>query len=292
MKNMASGTAEGTAYMRYFESARPVGQRICNDYLAYHLMAWWAKAAAWLCKPFPLSFMDWAFEKKGRGVSGFMAVRTRLFDDFVLGRVAAGAQQYVILGAGLDSRAYRFQEHLQGVKVLEVDHPLSQGVKKERVKKYLGRLPEHVRYVSIDFTREGLLEGLARGGYDPSLPTVFTMEGVTMYLPEAAVRETLSLISGNSGSGSSIMMDYVYQAALDGRIKNRVISHMNSLKLIFNEPIVFGIEYCQAEEFLLSLGFDRAEDYPPPKLHDLYLRPLTPQRPISDVYAIAAGYKD
>jgi len=292
VKNMASGTAEGVAYMRYYESLRPAGQRICDDYLAYHLMAWWAKAAAWLTRPFPRGFMDWAFEKKGRGTSGFMAVRTRLFDDFVVEGIAAGARQYVILGAGLDSRAYRFERQLQGIPVIEVDHPLSQNVKKERVKKYFGRLPQHVRYVGIDFSREGLLEGLARGGYDPRLPTVFTIEGVTMYLPEAAVRETLSLLSHHCGAGSRLMLDYVYQAALDGRIKSRIISHMNSLKFIFNEPILFGIDYHQAEPFLLSLGFDRAEDFPPDKLHRLYLQPVTPQRPISDVYALVAGYKD
>ncbi len=292
MKNMASGTAEGVAYMRYFESARPMEQRICNDYMAYELMAWWAKAAVWLTKPFPLSFMDRAFERKGRGITGFMAVRTRLFDDYVLNGVAAGALQYVILGAGLDSRAYRYQDRLQGIPVFEVDHPLSQKVKKERVERYLGRKPDYVRYVPVDFTQESLLDCLTTAGYDADLPTVFTMEGVTMYLPEAAVRDTLTLISGNSGPGSSIMMDYVFQAALDGRIKSRVISHMNSLKFIFNEPILFGIEYGQAEPFLQSLGYNRAEDYPPEKLHALYLQPITPQRPISDVYAITAGYKD
>lgn len=291
MKNRASGTAEGVAYMRYFEASRPVEQRISNDYLAYPLTAWWIKAAAWLCRPLPLSFMDWAFEKKGRGVYGFLAVRTRLFDDYVLDRVAAGAKQYVILGAGLDSRAYRFHESLKGISVFEVDHPLSQEVKKERVEKYFGSLPDYVRYVPIDFNKEDLLDCLTLAGYDPNLPTVFTMEGVTMYLPEAAVRATLSLISRKSGPGSSIMIDYVYQGALDGRIKSRVISHMNSLKFIFNEPIVFGIERGQAEQFLLSVGYTRAEDYPPERLYELYLRPITPQRPISDVYGIAAGYK-
>jgi len=292
MKNMASGTAEGIAYMRYFESARPIEQRICNDYMAYRLMAWWVRAAVWLTKPFPLRFMDWAFEKKGRGMSGYIAMRARLFDDYVLDRIAAGVRQYVILGAGLDSRPYRFHDRLQGIPVFEVDHPLSQQVKKERVARYFGRLPDYVRYVPVDFTRESLFDCLTRAGYAADLPTVFTMEGVTMYLPEAAVRETLSLISGNSGPGSSLMMDYVYQAALDGRIKNRVIRHMNTLKFIFNEPILFGIDFGQAEQFLLSLGYDRAQDYPPQRLHDLYLRPITPQRPISDAYAIVAAYKD
>lgn len=116
----------------------------------------------------------------------------------------------LILGAGLDSRAYRFHDRLPGVPVFEVDHPLSQKVKKERGERYLGRRPDHVRYVPVDFTRESLFDCLTTAGYDTDLPTVFTMEGVTMYLPEAAVRETLSLISGNSGPGSSLMMDYVY----------------------------------------------------------------------------------
>lgn len=291
MKNLASGTAEGTAYMRYYESLRPVEQRICNDYLAYDFMAWWVKMAALLCKPFPLAFMDWAFEKKGRGVSGYLAVRTRLFDDYLLERIEAGAEQYVILGAGLDSRAYRFADQLSGVKIFEVDHPLSQAVKKQRVTRHLGSLPDQVSYVSVDFNRDDLLTCLKNVGYDPQASTVFTLEGVVMYLDETAVRKTLTLILDNSGSGSSVMFDYVYAAALDGRIINPVISHMNSLKKIFNEPILFGIEQGEAENFVRGIGFDRAQDYTPQRLYELYLKPLVPKRPISDVYAIAVGYK-
>lgn len=291
MKNHTSGTAEGTAYMRYFESQRPSGQRICNDNLAYHFMAWWVKLAALICRPFPLAFMDWAFEKKGKGVSGFLAVRTRLFDDYVLKRTREGIRQYVILGAGLDSRAYRFADQLSGIRIFEVDHPLSQAVKKQRTAKYFGRLSGQVHYVPVDFTKDDMLTCLINAGYDPNLPTVFTLEGVVMYLDEVSVRKTLSVIQEHSGAGSSVMFDYVYAAALDGRLKSRVISHMNSLQYIFNEPVLFGIEQGEVESFLRSIGFDRTEDYSPRRLYELYLKPLVPERAISDVYAVAAGYK-
>ncbi|OPX86793.1 MAG: hypothetical protein A4E53_02825 [Pelotomaculum sp. PtaB.Bin104] len=67
---------------------------------------------------------------------------------------------------------------------------------------------------------------------------------------------------------------------------------MNSLKYIFNEPVLFGIEKGEAENFLRSLGFDRAEDYPSWRLHEFYIKPMVPERPISDVFAIATAYKD
>lgn len=291
MKNLASGTAEGTAYMRYYESLRPIQQRICNDYLAYHLTAWWVKLVARMCDPLPSSFMDWAFEKKGRGVSGFLAVRTRVFDDFVLEKASAGMKQYVILGAGLDSRPYRFAQQLNDIEIFEVDHPLSQEVKKQRLIRYFGELPGNVNYVPVDFTIDNLAVCLGKSGFAPCLPTMFTLEGVSMYLPEEALRETLSLIQINSGPASCVILDYIYAAALDGRLQNKITRHMNSLKFIFNEPVLFGIEYGQAESFLCSLGFDRVEDFPPQKLYDLYLKSVVPNRPISDVYAVATAAK-
>ncbi|MDO9534100.1 MAG: class I SAM-dependent methyltransferase [Bacillota bacterium] len=291
MKNRASGTAEGVAYMRYYESQRPETQRICNDYLAYNLSAWWIKLAAKICNPFPRAFLDWAMEKKGKGVSGFLAVRTRLFDDYVLERLKNGVEQYVILGAGLDSRAYRFADSISDVKVFEIDHPSSQTIKKERVVKCFGKLLAYVRYVPVDFRNDNLLTCLKNAGYNPAAKTVFTFEGVSMYLDEGAVKETLTFILGNSGQGSSVMFDYIYAEALDGRLKSKVISHMNSLKFIFNEPILFGIEIGMAESFIQSIGFGKVEDFSPQRLYDIYLKPCVPNRAISDVYAVAAAYK-
>jgi methyltransferase (TIGR00027 family) len=291
MKNEKSGTAEGVAFMRYYESQKPENERICNDYMAYNLSAWWVKASAIICSIFTTSFMDRALEKKDEGFYGFIAVRTWLFDDNVLERIKNGARQYVILGAGLDSRAYRFAEKLADVKVFEVDHPPSQATKKKRVEKYLGTMPVHVRYVPIDFTKGRLLQLLKDAGYDPSLKTVFTFEGVTMYLDASSVKETLLFVLNNSGPGSSIMLDYIYKEVLDGKMKSKVISRMNKLKSLLNEPVIFGIGINEAERFIRGVGFDKVVEYSPRRLHEIYMKPTMTGRTISDNFAIALAYK-
>jgi len=291
MKNIASGTAEGTAYLRFFESSRPIDQRLCDDYLAYHFMAWWLKIASTAYLPIPAVIVDWSLEMRGSGVSAFIAVRTRLFDEFVCERIREGAKQFVILGAGLDSRAYRLSGCLKGIATFEVDHPMSQTVKKERVREHFGMLPEHVSYVSADLIHEDLLPALSKAGYDPSLPTVFTLEGLIMYLNETANRHCLHSICQESGPGSSVIFDYIYASALDSRRYEEVRHFLHYWQFMFNEPMLFGIEKGGVEDYLLSIGFDRAGDFPPQKLYEQYIKPVAPRRSISELYAIAAGFK-
>jgi len=291
VKYIASGTAEGTAYLRFFESSRPIAQRLCDDYLAYHFMAWWLKIASTAYLPIPAVFVDWSLEMRGAGVSAFIAVRTSLFDEFVRERISEGAKQFVILGAGLDSRAYRLSGILQGVVTFEVDHPLSQTVKKERVREYFGALPEHVVYVPADLTHEDLVPALLKAGYDPLLPTVFTLEGLIMYLDQTANRHALQSILENSGPGSSVIFDYIYASALDSKRYEEVRHFLHYWQFMFNEPLLFGIEKGGAEDYLLSIGFDRAVDFSPQKLYEQYIEPVAPKRSISELYAIAAGFK-
>lgn len=130
MRYLPSGTAEGLAYLRYRETLRPPEEMICNDYLAYHFASWWTRMAAIMIQPLPNSLVEWSLELQGRGVVGFIAARTRMFDDYVEQQIADGIQQFVILGAGLDSRAYRFAKQLRGKKTFEVDHPITQIEKK------------------------------------------------------------------------------------------------------------------------------------------------------------------
>ena len=86
---------------------------------------------------------------------GAIVARERYIDDYLQSCIDDGLEQLVILGAGYDSRAYRF-EKLKRVKVFEVDHPATQRVKVARLKEALGELPENVVFVPIDFTKETL----------------------------------------------------------------------------------------------------------------------------------------
>ena len=143
-----------------------------------------------------------------------MTVRTRFIDEALERAIAGGATQVVILGAGFDSHAYRCQELLAHVRVFEVDRPATQALKKQRVNDVLGGPPANLTYVAIDFQHEDLPDVLTRHGYDPAQRTFFILEGVTMYLPEEAVRGTLRFVAAHP-PGSGIVFDFVYRAMID-----------------------------------------------------------------------------
>ena len=135
-----------------------------------------------------------------------MALRTSTIDAGVRAAVSRGNKQIVILGAGLDGRAWRMPE-LEGLRVFEVDHPATQGFKRLRV----GALPApiaNVVFVPIDFEHDSLDAALARAGHDDAQPTCWLSEGVVMYLSPEVVRSTLASIAGRSAKGSTLIVNY------------------------------------------------------------------------------------
>jgi methyltransferase (TIGR00027 family) len=98
------------------------------------------------------------------GLSNFMLVRTRFIDDRLHAAIRNGATQLVILGAGFDTRAYRFADLLQNVKAFEVDHHATQETKKRRLSQALGTLPANVCFVETDFRRDALADVLRAAG--------------------------------------------------------------------------------------------------------------------------------
>lgn len=132
-----------------------------------------------------------------------MLVRTVVIDDAVR---EAKHSQLVILGAGLDGRAWRMPE-LADVTVFEVDHPDTQRVKKERLAP-LAPTSKDVRFMAVDFMRDSLDAELARAGHDPARPTTWIWEGVVMYLTPADVEATLRVIAARSAKGSRLAANY------------------------------------------------------------------------------------
>jgi methyltransferase (TIGR00027 family) len=140
------------------------------------------------------------------GLLDHIEMRTRAIDTAVREGVAAGATQLVLLGAGLDARAWRMPE-LAGVRVFEVDHPSTQAYKRARIG---ARVPDarEVRFVSVDFARDSLEDELLRAGHDPDETSFWIWEGVTPYLPLEATRATLSAIAARSAPGSRLAVTY------------------------------------------------------------------------------------
>src|SRR5262249_10394666 len=119
------------------------------------------------------------------------ALRNRLAEDELADAVKGGVAQYVILGAGLDSFAYRRPDLMQSLTVYEVDHPASQAWKRERVAALGIEVPSTLHYVPIDFEDATLIEGLASAGLDRRAPVFFSWLGVTQYLTREAGLRTL-----------------------------------------------------------------------------------------------------
>jgi methyltransferase (TIGR00027 family) len=141
--------------------------------------------------------------------TSMMVARTVEIDDAVR---AASAPQLVILGAGLDGRAFRMPE-LRDTVVFEVDHPDSQRDKRARLGG-LTALARDVRFVPVDFTRDNLDTALAAAGHDPTQPTNWIWEGVVMYLTREDVEATLSIVAQRSARGSRLIIAYVSPALL------------------------------------------------------------------------------
>jgi methyltransferase (TIGR00027 family) len=135
--------------------------------------------------------------------SQLMAIRTRAIDEVV--RTAA-APQVVILGAGLDGRAWRMPELAQAV-VFEVDHPDSQRQKRARAGA-LSLAARQVRFLAVDFARDSLDGALAQAGHDPGQRTLWLWEGVVMYLDRTDIESTLRVIEGRSARGSLLSVLY------------------------------------------------------------------------------------
>lgn len=135
------------------------------------------------------------------GAGAWIAARTPFFDGAVLRSIAAGVRQVVVLGAGYDGRALRFRT--PGVHFFEVDHPATQADKRHRLAT-LGIDAADVAFVSADFTEPGLGDRLAAAGHESSSSSLFVLEGVLRYLPEAAYRALLASVAGLAGAGSEL----------------------------------------------------------------------------------------
>jgi methyltransferase (TIGR00027 family) len=199
------------------------------------------------------------------GLVRAMIIRTRFIDEALRRAIAAGATQVLILGAGLDSHAYRCRELLNGARVFELDRPTTLEYKRRRVNEALGGAPENLSYVPLDL-EEPIPTTLARHGYDLSRRTFILMEGVSMYLPEAALQATLRFVASHV-PGSSLVFDFATRAMVEGiqRIDLASIpavaraSTERFLDLIHDERWLFGIPLNEERSYLSSLGLELGE---------------------------------
>jgi methyltransferase (TIGR00027 family) len=265
----SSKTAAQMALSRAIETRRAATQQICSDPFAERFLDGFYRL---LLVAAPLrAGVERIIERLFPGHHNYVLVRTRYFDELLSAQLTSGVEQLVILGAGYDSRAYRFAERLNEVVVFEVDHPATSRAKQARVARALGAAPSHVRFVPVDFNQDRLRDKLAESGFRADRRTLFLWEGTTPYVSAAGVDETLRFIA-ESAKGSVVLFDYILESVLAGTCSFRGARNERDKMSATPEPFVFGIPAEQIEAFLTARGFRDVVDVGADQLSERFMR--------------------
>lgn len=198
----------------------------------------------------------------------FIAVRSRFAEDSLAAAVAQGVSQLVVLGAGLDTYAYRspFESRL---RIFEVDHPATQAWKRGRLAEAGIPIPDWLTFAPIDFEQKTLADGLDAAGFDPAQASFFTWLGVVPYLTESAIFGTLGFVAGLAGA-AQVVFDYSNPPesfALEQRARHDVraarVSELGEAWVSFFEPAALHAR-------LAGLGFTEIEDLGPSQIAARY----------------------
>jgi methyltransferase (TIGR00027 family) len=256
----SSRTALGAATHRAVHQVLESG-RIFTDPLAVRILGADAEAAVRDARNHPFR----------RRLRLFIAARTRFAEDALTAACARGVRQLVVLGAGLDTYAYRTTLG-ESLHIFEVDHPATQAWKRERLAQAAIPVPGTLTFVPIDFEREILADGLAAAGFEPTQQTFFTWLGVVPYLTEQAVLSTLGFIASLPG-GAHVVFDYSNPPA-SGPDQNDDASVRESLAervAALGETLKSHFETEALHTSLTALGFSQIEDLGPALIRERYL---------------------
>ncbi len=204
-----------------------------------------------------------------RDFRAFMAVRSRYVEDRLAEAVRNGVAQYVILGAGLDTFAYR--NPFQSLRVFEVDLPATQVWKRKMLSKAGIAVPESLTFVSLDFERQMLAEGLAAAGFDFRLPAFFGWLGVVPYLTLTAFRATLEMIA-QLPQGSGVSFDYALDPETLGPVGRMAFDVLSSRVAAAGEPFRLFFTSDEMELELRRAGFQRIEQRDTEQLNEMYFK--------------------
>ena len=286
MKNLIfrkDGTAQGVAKQRLVETLAQPNQRIIDDPYAHHFVF-----GASIIKQMGHAFNVWLTHKVMPGLHEHLIARTRFIDDLVEKWTAHQAEQYVILGAGYDSRAHRLTLP-PTLKIFEVDQLEVQNRKRSKLPHHLAH-SENITYVSVDFSHQTLKNQLLDAGYNPNKSTLFTLEGVSQYITKDALSLTLADVAElTQKTKSTLCISYVNTGLLDnpkaylGRgypYPARRVFLIKEAVARLGEPWISFYSNQEMEDVLSSSGFLLTENKTLADLNSHYFTPVG--RPLSE----------
>jgi methyltransferase (TIGR00027 family) len=198
------------------------------------------------------------------------AIRTRFVEDTVEAAIHEGIGQYVILGAGLDSFAYRRPELSERLTIFEVDRAASQAWKRNRLEAMGVAIPPSVSFVPLDAEKDDLRAGLVKAGFDPSAPAIVSAIALTQYLAQPAIERVLEVVA-SFAPGSRLVVTYVVPAAELSETAAAGLAWTISQAEERGEPFLSLFRPVEFDELLTRSGFSRVEEVGPSELLEMYL---------------------
>jgi len=271
------GTAQGVAKQRLIETIAGPDKRVINDPYADSFVI-----GSGFIKLMGHKLNAWLSEKLAPGFHEHLIARTKFIDELIEKSAVNGIEQYVILGAGYDSRAHRL-ELPSSLKIFEVDQP---EVSDNKLAKLPKELPnsENVTYVNIDFSYQSLTDQLIGAGFDQEKSTIFTLEGVSQYITKEAVSSTIKeLASLTRDTNSIFFMSYVDElldknpeACFGEGYPNpaKKASLIKGLSAKVGEPWISFYSCAEIEDLLLQNGYSIQENVTLEDLNSLYFSPV------------------
>ncbi len=210
-------------------------------------------------------------ERHARYLRAFVAVRARFAEDQLVHLRAAGVGQYVVLGAGLDTSAYRIPKPELPLRIWEVDHPATQAWKQERLRQAGITIPERLTFVPTDFEHQTLSEVLAAARFDSSAGALFSWLGVVPYLTRSAILSTLGYVAAATKAGGGVVFDYSLAAEVLTPRQRAVFEALSERVRASGEPFQSSFVPAELIDRLWELGFGFAQDLSTEALNARYM---------------------
>lgn len=194
--------------------------------------------------------------------------RSAYCEKVLLNEVKLGVKQYVILGSGLDTFAFRYPELKNSLKIFEIDHPDTQKLKMKKLEDAKLNIPNNVYFVPIDFTTKFLYQNLVKEGFD-NKKTFFSLLGVSYYLTKEENASLINHFFANVPSGSSIVFDYADENLFKQKGMSNRVENLVKFASASREPMRSSFTYNEIENILEKSGLHIYEHLSPTIINEL-----------------------
>ncbi len=284
----AINTGMGVAFARAMGMLYPKEKRLFEDPYCEKLLTPFYKFFLFLMRSPKIFDFLMKWEKKSTpGKTGWLFCRFRYIDDVLKDNIAKKEIKTIVnLGAGMDCRAY-YIPGIESMRYFEVDHPKVIKKKKAKMKKILGKLPDHVVYVPVDFEKQSLDTELEKAGYNLTSKTLFIWEGVTQYISKEANDNTMRYVA-QAAPGSKIVFTYILNSLIEGKDLNDT-ARKGMYKWIVKgfKMWIYGLDPAKIGDYLSKYNLSLIEDIGSREMKERYMKKVNLGLDVFEIERIA-----